>query len=175
MTGYEATERTSGKSHESNRVIWDAPFPLRDLLKVPIPSRRFSELLLFLQKVDKILLLRLFINQVIQLSCGNKDRNTQEKQTPSNQRQGYKGGLLCSVLLPSTFCGFRLMKCLLHPGASSPTALACAEDSELLLQSIEERNTATQTMLIHISSYSNTVPTTFQRPQSIYSDMESCI
>lgn len=62
MTGYEATERTSGKSHESNRVIWGAPFPLRDLLKVPVPSRRFSELLVLSQKVVKILLLRLFIN-----------------------------------------------------------------------------------------------------------------
>lgn len=175
MTGYEATERTSGKSHESNRVIWGAPFPLRDLLKVPVPSRRFSELLVLSQKVVKILLLRLFINQVIQLSCRNRERNAQEKQTPSNQRQGYKGGLLCSILLPCTFCGLRLMKSLLHHGTSPPTALACGEDSELLQQSMGECRSATETTLIYTSSYSDTVLTTFQRSQSIFRDMESCI
>lgn len=39
-----------------------------------------------------------------------------------------------SVSLPCIFCGFRLLKHLLHPGTSPPTALACAEDSELLLE-----------------------------------------
>lgn len=59
MTGYEATKRSSGKSHESNRVIWGAPFRLRDLLRVPVPSRRFSELLVLSQKVVKILLTKI--------------------------------------------------------------------------------------------------------------------